>query len=252
MLLWALGIGLAAITTLFCVRWVQDPLWIGFMDTIGVGLLPVATFLMIYEFDTRKAYQELVRSEFSEALSEVTAVCGDCHKSGLAALTDSRPKERLETFFSEAPNGSTLSVLGVALRDFLAVATEKAIIEAVRRGCNVRFLYLDPSSAAATTHSLNEGRAPDEVRDDIKGGENTWRRLKAEAQRINKGTFEGRKYDSIPAWFMLISPDGICVGPYLRKNRGNVCPHIAFKAGSLLEDRFRDHFESLWQTATPI
>ena len=249
--LWACGIFIICLLMLYSTIWIQDPFWIHFIETIAIGLLPVATFLLIYEYDTRASYQQLVREEFQKALFGLTAICGESQKYGLISLSDERPKRFLDDFFLTAAPNTTLKVLGVALTDFIDVRHQDEIMAAIKNNCNVKLLYLNPDSNSAEVHSVNEGRPSGDVANDIRGRETTWPSiLKMIGVKIlAKSPLQVKKYDCLPQYFMLISSESVCVGFYLHGRRGNKCPHFIFRKDSPMGRSFIAHFEKLWGAA---
>jgi hypothetical protein len=272
-LMWCFATGFASLVLVGASFEVATPFWKHLLETVGVGLLPVATFLLIYEFDTRKVYQQLVSSEFSqafsgfgaefreafsgfgaefrEAFSGLGAICADCWKAGVISVDSLRPQEQVDSFFTTARQGSVLRLLGIALLDFIPVFKQDELVEATNKGAKVRCLYLDPDSQAVQEHAKNENRAPEEVANDIRTWENTSRAVQTHVTK--QGAFTVKKYSTLPKHFLLITEDAVCVGHYLAGSRGNKCPHIVLRRKkNPLAEQFVKEFDQLWDNAKPV
>ena len=82
----ALAILFIGLGLLFLSNIMLNPLWFKLTETIGISLLPIGSFLLIYEYGMRKEYQNLIRQEFDESLKELACRCGQCEKYGLISL----------------------------------------------------------------------------------------------------------------------------------------------------------------------
>jgi len=253
MKMWLCGIGiiLFAVLVILGSQNTKDDFWKTFMETIGIGLLPVGSFILIYEYNTRRDYQELVRKEFQESLKEIAQRCGECEKYGLTSISDKRDPEILEQAFRQAKNEETISVLGVALADLTDFERYRDVKSAiVEKGCKLRLLYLDPDSKEAEVHSGEENREKDEVRDDIISAQNKWSMLSRDLQERFPESLTIKKYKSIPKHFLLINSNGVYAGHYLRGIRGNEGPHFQLAKGGILAKQLIAHFEEIWRTGS--
>lgn len=239
----ATGIGLIGLSQ------VLSELWSKFVETVGIGLLPTGSFILIYEYGLRKEYQKLVREEFDTVLKEFGRRCAECEKFGLLSLSEKRESCHIEKPFEKAKKGDTISVLGVALADLVDFDRSEKILEAIQKGCKVRLLYLDPDCDEAIQHSLDEGRNRDEVTNAIKGTESIWRSSINSLPASSQQLLEIRKYRSSPKHFIMIHRDGVYVGDYLGTRRGNKCPHFLLRADSPIARQHVAHFENLWTHA---
>jgi len=252
MWLWGFGVLLVAVALLLWSQTISDPFWKHVLETIAVGLLPVGTFILIYEYDTRKEYQKMVRNEFQGVLHDMARRCGECEKLGLHSLSDKRDPEKLVEPFRTTAAGETISVLGVALADLTDFERNREVLDAIRRGCKVRLLYLDADCQEARTHSLEEKRGPEEVTDHIKGTQGNWQNDKAKLPSGVRNLLAIKKYRAIPKHFLLIYPKGVYVGHYLRGRRGNESPHFLIAPGSVLAEQYITHFDELWKAGVPV
>jgi hypothetical protein len=251
MWIWGFAILLIAIFLLYWSQSLNETLVRKFFETFAIGLLPVGSFVIIYEYNTKKEYQKMVREEFSVVLQNMARRCGECEKLGLLSVSEKRDTEVLIDPFKNASKGQIISVLGVALADLTDFVRKDFVEHAIEKGCKVQLLYLDPECNEAQTHSLEEGRAFNEVTDHIKGTESNWATLHKKMVNENK-LFEIRKYKSIPKHFMLISDQYVYVGDYLRGMRGNISPHYLFSADSILAKQYISHFRNIWKNAIEV
>jgi len=246
MWIWGFGIIVVAILLLAVS---SEFRWDHLIETFAVGLLPVGSFLLIYEYDTRKQYQQMVRDEFSGSLGELATKCGECERFGLLSISNRRDTKRIEDILRSAKSGETISVLGVALNNLAEFERNELIMDAVTRGCAVRFLYLDPDSQEVAAHARDEARDQKEVFGDIAATASIWRSDQDKLHNPKK--FQVRKYSAAPKCFLIIHKQGVYVGLYLRGNRGNKCPHFLCAPDGMLAKQYIRHFEQLWDQAQP-
>jgi hypothetical protein len=228
-----------------------SPLLSRLLETFGVGLLPISSFILIYEYGIRREYQRMVRLEFEQSLKELARRCGECERFGLLSLSEAREVDRLVEPFKTARAGDTVSALGVALADLVFFETNEKILKAIESGCRVRLLYLDPDCDEAERHSTDECRAMGEVKDSIKAAESNWALDRKQISQAKLHLLEIRKYRARPKHFIMIQREGVYVGDYLQGRRGNRCPHFFFAPGSPIADKYVAHFEELWSHAVP-
>jgi hypothetical protein len=229
---------------------IQNSFWSRFIETLSIGLLPVGSFLLIYEYGIRKGYQNMVRREFDDALKDVSRRCGECEKYGLLSISATRRTQLLANSFDNAQKGDSISILGVALTDLTDFDRHEKVINAITRGCSVRLLYLDPDCDDAEKHSLDEGRGANDVTQDIKKAERYWRKdIHDYASSYN---LEIRVYRSRPKHFILLHKNRVYSGDYLNGHRGNRCPHFLWSSESPIAEEYKSHFEELWKHSIPI
>ncbi|MDO8683494.1 MAG: hypothetical protein Q7N50_08440 [Armatimonadota bacterium] len=247
-LLWGLGILFVGVLLIWLGQTLSGLQSI-FVETVGIGLLPIGSFMLIYEYGMRKDYQKLVHEELEAGLKVLEQQCSQCKKFGLLALNDKRESCNVVAPFEETKVGEVISVLGVALADLTAFDTVERILQAIQRGWRVRLLYLDPDCEEAKRHSLDEGRPQNEVAADIKGTENKWGSIINRLDQPSRGRLEIRKYRSDPKKFIMIHQDRVYVGDYLCDQRGNRCPHFLLEGDSPIAAKYKCHFEFIWQYA---
>ncbi|MGA7720821.1 MAG: hypothetical protein WCA84_06560 [Ignavibacteriaceae bacterium] len=244
----ALAILFIGLGLLFLSNIMLNPLWFKLTETIGISLLPIGSFLLIYEYGMRKEYQNLIRQEFDESLKELACRCGQCEKYGLISLNIIRDSKLIENVFKNAKFGESISLLGVALADLLTYDSKEALINAAERGSIIKLLYLNPYCEEAEKHSLVEGQGIDDVKQDI---EKTDKYLKKHKNKY-PGTLSINNYTSMPKHFILIYKDGVYIGNYLNGQRGNRCPHFMFSPNSPIAKKYISHFNKVWDNSTPI
>lgn len=228
-------------------------LWPHALETIGVALLPIGTFMFIYELDTRTGYQRLVRDEFSAALSALAQKCGQCEDAGLLALHCERDNDFMLKSIKAAGKGNTIMILGTAAAHFADDdSVNEELMKARQRGMNIRILVLDPSCKSADVHEKLEKRAKGYVK----------KRLDATTDRFLEnldmsvtgeyGSLDIHKYDSLPKCFIFADDKFVYVGLYLNDCKGAASPHFLFKREGNMAKQFIKHYECLWKDSSPL
>ncbi|MCX6376175.1 MAG: hypothetical protein NTU88_09140 [Armatimonadetes bacterium] len=104
-LLSGLGILFAAVVLVWLSQRAASPFTSRVLETLGVGLLPIGSFILMYEYGIRREYQQMVGQEFGQALKELARRCGECERFGLISLSEKRESNRLVEPFHNARAG---------------------------------------------------------------------------------------------------------------------------------------------------
>jgi hypothetical protein len=228
----------------------------------GIALFAAGTVGMAVELHTRRHFRHLLTeavrhaidaSAVSRKLSDVLALgslTGDLRELGVRRFYSEREPLNFADLIEGAEPGSELRFLGVCLSRFVDRNIQGVIEKKLTHTCSVKFLILDPESAAVAEHAASENRSPLSIKKDIEGAQILHDNFLCDRIAENlKGRIVLGHYASVPAYFIFSTTKLMIVGFYLRGRLGEYCPAIELevKEGGL-STAFSRHFDLLWES----
>lgn len=238
--------GVLLIVLSFVMRsWGFDSIWVDVMLNVGASLIATAGIAYLYQqFGTNSL------SYYLEKLLHNFSITQKAMELGIQEMWRERrhiPNDMWNTFTS--PAISDVWLMGIAELGFAEDPEFRKIVSAgSERGCNFKFLLLDPDSDALVEVDEREGSVglvPGRIRRSLQ--------YFGEIQKENepkKGKVEIRVYSLVPQVSIVRSDNEMLITPYLFYRKGKSCFtfHLSKISGGI-GDQYIEYFEKIWENA---
>ena len=212
---------------------------------VGATLISTAVLAFLYQrFGSENLIHQIAEMRRSLVIAQRSL------ELGLRDMWRQRrhiPNEMWNTF--TAPAQSEVWLFGVAELGFAEDSAFHGIVSnGTARGCNYRFLVLDPTSAAAEVVDRKEGGGQ-HVQGRIRRAIYQFQRLQ-EQNAGKEGRVELRVYAYVPQVSIVRSDNELLVTPYMLPLVGDECPTFRVQSvpGGFFE-QYVKHFEAMWESA---
>lgn len=226
------------------VAYIKNPddwkeFWVLVLSNLGSLLLVSVAITLIYDKFIRQAYLAEMRKELQDTYDNAQKVLSsgliEYYKDGLT-----------ENHLKEAFRDATEQICILQVWSGNATALEGVIKKAIKRGCAIKILLLNPMSDQCTYRSRDLKKPDEHAKTQISAELTTYQGI-LEEDPINKEFFELKIYDATPTVPMFICDESVFFGLMWRENLTIDSPY--FQAASRATDLGRflhNHFQSLW------
>ena len=237
--------GVLLIVSSFVMRSWVDSIWVDVMLNVGASLIATAGIAYLYQrFGTNSLtyYLDKLLHNFS-----ITQQAMDLGLQDMWRERRHIPNDMWNTFTEKA--SSEVWLLGMAELGFAEDPKfHKIVLEGASRGCNYRFLLLDPNSDIVSLVDKREG-----------GGDQLQGRIRRSVQKFSslqvlgqnkKGTIEIRIHSNVPQVSVIRSDNDLLITPYMFYRPGNssFTFHINKTPNGIFE-HYISFFEQIWDEA---
>jgi hypothetical protein len=216
------------------------------LSHLGMFLAPTGLITLIYEISLRRSFLAEVREQLQHSLESHFRSADRLAKAGISDVHDCLPDDAIARAFGEARE--SIAILQTWIPNL--VQLERALTQAVGRGCRVRILLLDAGSLHCAERSRDLGYVDDTT---IRNGiELNLKQLASWAPALGKAV-EVRTYVATPTMSLYACDGHRWLGLFWRKRRCSQGPHIEIVgAESFLGLEADRHFDDLWGAAKPV
>src|SRR5215203_994340 len=230
----------------------HDNIWHEVVRDFGVAALISGTLGSAYEYLLRQDLEESVEDRLKDLLNENT----NFRQEGLLTIHASLKEDLLVRKFAEATAKKEKGEIRILVtRTAMDRMVSEYIPEAVKEGCKVKVLLLNPQSAqvAYRAHHLGKGRTEDELR----------RQIVNELKHLTEACAERpglpgpcditiKVYDAAPIFHMYDFGDTKLIGMCWRGTYSSWGPQFEIQEGTRLASLVNDHFDDLWDDRRPF
>ena len=219
-----------------------------FLARFGTALIPSGAVAFVYNYALRQTFLKEMRSQLTESIHTEFSRLLEIQEAGLQRVHREFPSDQVAQGFSNAQNNILVFTTWIPN----IVPIESAFLNAVKRDCRVKMLLLDPKSDFAKYRGKDLGYTDDEA---------VGREILANLTELDRfcskndisREVEIRLYrDATPTLVFFAYDDTFVFSPYYKRKMGLHTPQIEVRgATSLLVKTLIDHFDGVWETATP-
>jgi hypothetical protein len=247
------GIFLILLADLFA----NPPLW----RSLGVAFFASGTIPLLVELCTRREFENIMADRIVKAIGgsplaervedirTLLSLTADLREAGVIQVVRTR-HFNFESFIDEAEPSAAICLLGVCMKGFTSTEVQTLLRRKLEDKCTIRFLTLDATSKFVEQRAIEEGRKPNDIREDIQSVDNlhqTWL-----SHRVPEGLrpqIEYGHYDDAPSYFLVSNGKRLIIGFYLRGGRGEEFPHMEVEnCPGGISSAFLTHFDKLWKS----
>lgn len=237
--------GFLLIVSSFVMRTLIDSIWVDVMLNVGASLIATAGIAYLYQrFGTNSL------SFYLDKLLHNFSITQTAMELGIQDMWRERrhiPNDMWNSFTEKA--SSEVWLLGMAELGFAEDPKfHKIVLEGASRGCNYRFLLLDPNSDIVSLVDKREGGG-DQLQGRIRRSIQKFSSLENQSQKL-KGTIEVRIHSNVPQVSIIRSDNDLLITPYMYYRPGNSSYtfHVHKTPGGIFE-HYTNFFEQVWEEA---
>jgi len=243
-----LVVGALLVVSSFVLRaWNTDSIWVDVLLNVGASLISTAGIAYLYQrFGTNSL------SHYLGQLLKNFSITQRALELGIKDMWRERrhiPNDMWNTFTERA--SSEVWLLGMAELGFAEDPRfHKIVTDGATRGCNYRFLLLDPDSNVVPDVDKREGGGG-QLQGRIRRSILQFHLLQTQ-NRKKKGKVELRIHSNVPQVSIVRSDDEFLVTPYMYFRPGNSSFTLRLhKNPNGLAEQYIRFFEQVWEEAHP-
>lgn len=214
---------------------------------LGIFLVPTGLITLVYELVLRRGFLAEVREQLAQSLQAHFGSADRLAKAGIVDVHDCMPDDVIARRFAAAR--SSICILQTWIPNLPQI--ERAMAQAIGRGCRVRILLLDADSVHCSERSRDLGHVD---RTTIRNGiELNLKQLAGWLDGPLRAAVEVRTYRATPTMSLYACDDARWLGLFWRKRRCSQGPHVEIGgADSVLGHEADRHFEDLWDSGQRV
>ncbi len=222
--------------------------WLEFFNRLGTVFFSSMMVALIYNHMLRTTFLKEMRSQISDTIRKEQSQIDDLQKNaGLQRVHDGFPTDLIVQGFSNAQR--CIQIFTTWIPDIETI--EKTFPSAIKRGCRVQILLLDPKSCHAKHRAKDLGYPDDQI---------VIRRIEGNLAELGRfcckneisKNAEIRLYSETPTLVLFAYDGTIVFSPYLKEMMGLQAPQIEVRGDkSLFFKKLKKHFNNVWNSATP-
>jgi len=222
-----------------------DSIWVDVLLNVGASLISTAGIAYLYQrFGTNSLSHHL------ELLLRSSSITQRAMEFGIRDMWRERrhiPNDMWNTFTEKA--SSEVWLLGMAELGFAEDPKfHKIVTDGATRGCNYRFLLLDPDSNVAPAVDEREGGGS-QLQGRIRRSIRQFQSLQTQ-NRKKKGKVELRIHSNVPQVSIVHSDDEFLITPYMYFRPGDSSFTLRLhKTSNGIAEQYIKFFEQVWEEA---
>jgi Domain of unknown function (DUF5919) len=218
-----------------------------FLNLLGIALVPSGLVSFIYDYALRQTFLQEMRSQLIESMRSEFSQLFEIRDAGIQAIHHEYPTDRLIKGLSKAQ--VHIRILVIWIPDLIRI--EQSFSDAVKHGCKIQILLLHPKSDFAKYRSRDLGTNDNYTSMEILANLLELSRFCRENNITEKIEIKLYK-DATPTVFFIGYDDTFIFGSFLQHKMGIHTNQIEVKGtNSPFVNALNDHFEAIWNTATP-